>query len=97
MKTIYKYKLMPTETQKVELPFDAEVLSAAYVNGDMVIYALVDPKSIGEKFVEVLVYGTGHDIEKSIEEYKFLNTVQIAADGLVFHVFYKTIHSSNFV
>lgn len=95
MKTIYKYKLDATEVQTVKLPFESEILSAAYVAGDVVIYALVDPKSEGEKFVEILVYGTGHEISRNISAHKFINTVIIPESGLVFHVFAKMVQSNN--
>jgi hypothetical protein len=95
MKTIYKYKLEATEVQTIKLPFDSEVLSATYIAGDVVVYALVDPKSEGEKFVEVLVYGTGHEINKDVSAHKFINTVTIPESGLVFHIFAKMVYSNN--
>ncbi|MDP9676928.1 hypothetical protein J2W97_002923 [Paenibacillus jamilae] len=95
MKTIYKYKLNATEIQTVKLPFESEILSAAYVAGDVVVYALVNPESEGEKFVEILVYGTGHEINKDLSAHKFVNTVTIPESGLVFHVFAKMIRSNN--
>ncbi|MDQ0496913.1 MULTISPECIES: DUF7352 domain-containing protein [Paenibacillus] len=96
MKTIYKYKLDGTEVQYIKLPFESEILSAAYVAGDVVVYALVDTKSEGEKFMEILAYGTGHEISKNISAHKFINTVTIPESGLVFHVFAKMIRSTNF-
>jgi len=57
----------------------------------MVIYAIVDIEQKDDSNYEFVVYGTGHDINVNIEEYKFLDTVKMNNGLLMFHVFYKLI------
>ncbi len=92
MKTIYKYPLEPG-TNKLQLPDKAQVLHAASVNGEPVIYAIVDPDE--KKMSEAIfhVYGTGpQPFHASMPEPDaigftmcYIGTVN--CEGLVWHVF----------
>ena len=83
-KQIWKYTISPKES--LAMPKGAEVLTVQTQNGDICLWALVDPQNkLEERYFEV--YGTGHDIycDMGIER-KYIGTVQLN-NGLVFHVF----------
>lgn len=89
MKRVYKYVLRTTEEQFTEIP-SIEIISVESQLEDIVVYALVDvdkPINIGYTF---RIYGTGHDIKNDISLFKFLGTVKMYNDALMFHVFYKS-------
>lgn len=89
MKRIYKYELIPVTKQKIDLPSNSKVLSVKPQNENIVLYVLVDPEEQNKREIEVLVYGTGHDIfEVDITAYTFIDTVPLRNGQLMFHVFY---------
>jgi len=83
MKTIYKYPLEVIDSQEVELPVTAVVLSVQVQNGKPFLWALVDTTFDTEKRI-IHIYGTGHPIEKV---HRYVNTFQMMNGQLVFHVF----------
>jgi hypothetical protein len=63
MKSIFKYKLEVKDTQSVVLPANYRILSVANQNGDIVIYALIDPDEAKSEAVTILMRGTGHNAD----------------------------------
>lgn len=90
MKRVYKYILEAKELQTIRIPSN-QILSIESQMNDIVVYALVDLEQSKEFKYEFVVYGTGHDININIEDYKFLGTVKMHNDSLMFHAFYKRI------
>lgn len=89
MRTIHKFKLALTTTQKIELPVGAEILSVINQQENAVLYAKVDPK---EKEIEeriINIYPTGSEpfkIESGFE-LNFLATLSFKVGTLIFHFF----------
>lgn len=86
MKTIYKYPLLISSEQQVELPEGVECLSVQIQRTEACLWALVDPKA-PIKPRTVLIYGTGHPVHA--DGIKYISTFQMAGGDLVFHVFIK--------
>lgn len=82
MRTIWKYKLMLIESQSLFLPKHAEILTAQIQNGDISIWALLDPEK-EQELVRFAIRGTGHRING--DEGRYIATVQ--KDGFVWHIF----------
>ena len=89
MKTIYKYKLSIGEN-KLKLPYVkiiGVINQTNFIGENMpVLYAIVDT-DILDKELEVLVVGTGWELENNILQGTLLGTVTDGA--FVWHVFYK--------
>lgn len=90
MKTVWKYKLDIADHQTIMIPAKAEILSIKEQCEEIVLYALVDPKVKGVDAIDILIIGTGHEIDdEQIKGYVFLDTVKLFQGRLMFHVFYK--------
>jgi hypothetical protein len=87
MTTIYKYKLAVVDAQTLELPEPKGLLSVAMQNGDLCLWAEVDPSKPKSNFT-ILIFGTGHPISEEIEK-RYIGTVHSMQRGLVWHVFLK--------
>lgn len=81
---IWKYTLTPDCTLK--MPVGAEVLTVQVQDGELRLWALVNPNvvRVDRRFV---VYGTGHDIKTSEFDQRYIGTVQMNNGYLVLHVF----------
>jgi hypothetical protein len=84
MKTIYKYPLK-TGLNQLELPY-VKILSVINQGLTPTLYAVVD-RELDDRKLQVVVCGTGWDLEDNVIDGNFLGTV---TDGVfVWHVFYK--------
>ncbi len=84
---IFKYPLKITRTQTITLPEINMVIKVAEQNGELMLWALVDPVGEIKQAITIMIVGTGHPIDvKSMEEYAYFDTV-LMSDGLVWHVF----------
>lgn len=84
MKKIYKYPLTLTDTQFVELPLGAEILTAQMQDNQLCLWAMVNTLSEAvKKNRRIEIIGTGNPVPTG--NLKYISTVQIG--GLVFHVF----------
>jgi hypothetical protein len=86
MKTIYKYTLELADHQTIEVPADAEFLTAQMQNGKLCVWAIVDTDNLTEKEYFVIV-GTGSGMPDRPKILQFLGTVQQAGGALIWHVF----------
>jgi hypothetical protein len=84
---IFKYRLEIKDCQTVEIPTE-RILSVEEQNGDVVVYAMVDPEGPKKKY-EFRIVVTGHDLPGDIKTYTFLGSVKLYMGRLMFHVFYK--------
>ena len=89
MKKIYKYPLEVTDTQFIELPLGAEILTAQMQGNQLCLWAMVNssPDAIKKnRCIEII--GTGNPVPTG--DLKYISTFQIAGGGLIFHVFENT-------
>lgn len=89
METIYKYVLDP-EKNYYKILKPARILSVESQQDTIVLYALVDTEEKEEEiYVDVVKTG---DLYLPLQEVKFMNTVKLYGDNLVFHVFVDKEH-----
>lgn len=84
MRTIYKYGLEPIPEQTVSLPENAKVLSVQVQQGQLNLWAMVDPKLPCMKKT-IRIYPTGGQLPESPGV--FFGTVQLFNGDIVIHVF----------
>jgi len=86
MKKIFKYPLEITDTQFVELPLGAEILTAQMQGNQLCLWAIVNtlPEAV-KKNRRIEIIGTGNPMP--IGDLKYISTFQMLGGGLVFHVF----------
>lgn len=86
-KVIWKFSIMVEDSQTVEMPIGAQILSVGMQDENARIWALVDPSAHKEKRLFEL-FGTGHPIPSGDGiERKFIGTLFIYGSSLVFHLF----------
>jgi hypothetical protein len=86
MKKIFKYPLEITDTQFIELPLGAEILTAQLQGNQLCLWAMVNtsPNAI-TKNRRIEIIGTGNPTP--IGDLKYISTFQIMDGSLIFHVF----------
>lgn len=84
MQTIWKYPLAVDDSQSLDLPQGAVLLTVVAQGGTPCLWALVDPIRPTEPR-RFLTYGTGHPYEPMGQTY--LGSYQLSGGALVFHVF----------
>lgn len=82
---VWKFTLHLPSCPPVVMPLGAQVLSAGEQNGDLQLWALVDPNEqrLAERAFNV--YGTGHTISGNAG--RFIGTVAFYGGALILHVF----------
>lgn len=84
MKKIYKYILEITDFQTVEIPGLQLLLGAQFQNGQLCVWALVDPDKLKSN-IPFWIFGTGNPLSDVIEDIDYFKTVQ--QGPLVWHIF----------
>jgi hypothetical protein len=86
MKKIYKYSLALTDTQFVELPLGAEILTVQMQGDRLCLWAMINtlPEAI-KKNRRIEIIGTGNPVPTG--DLKYISTFQMMGGGLIFHVF----------
>ena len=85
MKRVLKYTVNPND-EVIEMPLNAKIISAGAQGSDIVIWAEVtEGDTVGLR--DVVAMPTGFVTFKESVGYTFIDTVQILAEGLVFHVY----------
>jgi len=84
MKVIWKYKIYPTEEQKLDIPENAKLLDVQIQDGEPCLWVLVNPEGVRVDRI-VSVIPTGQTKESINGEYA--GTFQLHDGVLVFHVF----------
>jgi len=84
--TIWKYPLEFQDVQTIRMPIGAEILTVQIQDGKPCLWAVVD---VDDKVLTeprfIIMYGTGHSMEVSSLDRKYIATFQIWE--LVYHVF----------
>jgi len=83
VKRIYKYELEITDSQVIEMPIRADILSVQVQYGSPCIWVLVDDDLVKEPRT-ILTFGTWNAV---LGVNKFIGTYQVESGQLVFHVF----------
>ena len=83
-KQIWKYEINIGKTKR-DIPSNATILSVGLQGNNICVWALVDTEARTSERT-FYVYGTGWDIEESVEYLSCIGTVQ-DNNGLVWHVF----------
>lgn len=88
MKTIWKFPLVVTDFQELQIPEGADILSVQMQSGGPCIWALVSPQAPKQRRT-IQIVGTGHPIEDDagMASAIFIGTVQMAGGALVWHIF----------
>lgn len=87
-KRIFKYQLAETDTQTLDLPKGAQILSVHAQRNEVCVWAEVDEFYQETEQYAFQIYGTGHKVNHD-DSYSFLGTVLLMDERLVLHVFYK--------
>jgi hypothetical protein len=85
MRTIWKFPLPVETVVRISMPAGASVLSVHERNGDLCLWALIDPDATRE-MREFRVHGTGHPVPED-RPLRFIGTAHLMGGALVFHVF----------
>jgi len=88
MNKIFKYVLEVTDLQEVDIPVNAINLAVQFQNGDLCLWAIVNPENPKYKR-KIRIIGTGHPISEDVinGELKYIGTVQDMGGALIWHVF----------
>ena len=89
MRAVHKYPLTLTDTQVIEFPLGAQILSVQEQHGTLTMWVLNDLQPIGMVPYRIRIHGTGHTITEYPGEY--VGTVQQHDGNLVWHVFAQPI------
>jgi len=81
---ILKYQIEIIDHQVIRMPSHFHLVDFQYQNGELMMWANIDPDETGVEDLELYIVKTGQDIPNAVTEH--LRTVQYA--GLVWHIFY---------
>lgn len=87
-KTIWKYPLLLTDEQAVQMPKGAEILCVQVQGSRPCLWALVDSSVKNDERL-IVIYGTGHPMPEAHNAYRrqYIGTAQMNDGSLVWHVF----------
>lgn len=88
MSRIYKYPLVFTEVQEIEMPKGAQVIHVGVQAGVICVWAIVDPTRPVERRSFAILPTGRPDFNPKIVQH--LGSVIMAGDALVWHVFEPT-------
>ncbi len=86
MRTIWKFPLKIINTQIIEMPYGAEILTAQEQYDELQLWALVDSEATLKIKYRINIYGTGHPISYE-DRLRYISTVQLRKGTLVLHIF----------
>lgn len=86
---IWKWTLQIADTQQVQMPRGAQLLSVQMQGGAPQLWALVNEKAPTEPRT-FATYGTGNPMPELLDYGRFVSTYQLHSGSLVFHVFEST-------
>jgi len=85
IKKIYKYPLLVTDKQTIQMPVGAEILTVQIQNNRPMIWVLFPDPYLATEKRTFRVIGAGHAIID--QQLKYIATFQLLGGELVFHVF----------
>lgn len=84
---IFKMTLKTTDTQVLQMPNGAKVLSLQVQHGKPQLWILVNENNSTMTQRKFVTHGTGNPINPAVDPSKFVGTYQLDGGNLVFHVF----------
>ena len=87
MQTIWKYELIITDIQEIEIPKNSHILTVQTQRGMPCIWAIIDSEAEKSK-LKIYTFGTGNPIPRNFNG-EYIGTYLVKNDELVFHVFSK--------
>lgn len=84
-RTIWKWSLVVTDVQAIQMPGGAQLLAVQMQGGAPQLWALVDPTEAHKEMRTIRIFGTGNPIGEYPGDY--LGTFQLDGGALVFHAF----------
>lgn len=87
MNRIFKFPLEATQEQHIMMPTDARILSVHDQDGRICLWVLVDDKLPNDENRCFVIFGTGHPINRPLNNLAFIGTAHLSDGALVFHVF----------
>lgn len=96
MRAIYKQVLAPKSRHSCRMQINniEDIKSVINQNEDICLYYLHDSDCFINNTVDIIILGTGHEINTDIEnfnQYTFIDTVSLANGSLIFHIFAKIV------
>ena len=85
MRTIWKYELDITDSQTLEMPINADILTVQIQRETAQLWALVNPE-LSKENRYIQIYGTGHNVTEDLD-LKYISTIQLQSGDLIFHIF----------
>ena len=86
MKSIWKFPLQVMDSQEIEMPSHAQVLTVQVQGEQPCLWAIVTPYA-PKVTRTVRIYGTGHPAPDDLSRADYVGTFQLMGGGLIFHVF----------
>ena len=87
METIWKYEIYPQVFTEIAVNEHAEILSVKVQKERVFVWIRVDDLEPQTFRKRILCVGTGHPISRSAERLRFIDTVLMNDDTMVFHFF----------
>ena len=87
MKTVWKFPLRVANSQAVQIPAGAKLLTVQAQGMAVCLWALCDSAALPEPRY-IAIHGTGHEVYDGLLEY--ISTFQMQGGALVFHAFEHT-------
>lgn len=85
MESIWKFPIVVTDDQEVEMPEGARIVTVQVQKGTLNLWAIVDPSAPLKKR-HIKVVGTGHS-QSSLSSLSYIGTAQMMEGTLIWHVF----------
>jgi hypothetical protein len=89
MTRIFKYPLLLTSLQTIDMPTDALCLRAGEQDGELMLWAAVDPE-LPYELRQIQIVATGQTMRGSLDNWNYIDTVQMV-DGDVYHIFQEDV------
>ncbi len=86
MTNVFKYVLTVADRQQVTVPGFVELLSVVVQYDNLVLYARVDQSREHAGCINVLITGTGHNIDQELVNWRFMGSHLMMGGRLVWHV-----------
>ena len=83
MRSVWKFRLVMTDVQSVQMPMGAEILTVQMQGEQCCLWALCEPENVTHSRT-ILIHGTGHPVGDIA---RYIGSVQMMGGALVFHVF----------
>ncbi len=89
MLKVFKYEVAVSDYPELEMRIGAYILSFQVQHDCLCIWAIVNPDE-GDETRRFRLVGTGHEIEESESQLKYIGTAQLLDGAVVFHLFELT-------